>query len=350
MQIKLKKYQIKKTPAVIAAIFALALMIKGANLFTSQPNGTDGYSRDAAAKSIYLSLEEYEVKNGNLTENGNKMNNQKEKNSNIENNGTSFADCAFVRVLDAQSGEIKEEDIEYYTLCVLLAEMPQSYETQALMAQAVACRTYACRNIFYPKHDNADVCTDYKCCQSYREADGIKTDISKALFAVNATKGIIASYGGEPILAAYHASSYKKTKSCDEVWGGRKDYLVSVYAPESKEDCAYTVTVSFDKTNEILMKKGKKEIEFITADDGLCAGAKCEDGFLDCKTLKNMFSLRSDAFEVEKTDIGYDFTCYGYGHGVGMSQKGANLLAKQGFDYCEILKYYYSGIKFDFII
>ena len=121
-------------------------------------------------------------------------------------------------------------------------------------------------------------------------------------------------------------------------------------APLNASDSKNGLMMAAERFPEILKVKGKKEIEFITADDGLCAGAKCEDGFLDCKTLKNMFSLRSDAFEVEKTDIGYDFTCYGYGHGVGMSQKGANLLAKQGFDYCEILKYYYSGIKFDFII
>ncbi|MBR4979499.1 MAG: SpoIID/LytB domain-containing protein [Clostridia bacterium] len=350
MQIKFKIAGIRRTPAVIAACFALALMIAGANLFAMQAYGTDGYSFDTAPKSIYLSLGEYESKNGNASENDYKMNNQKEKYSNIENNGTSFANCAKVSVLDAQSGKIWEEDIEYYTLCALLAEMPQSYEIEALMAQAVACRTYACRNILYPKHENADVCTDYKCCQSYREADGVKTDISKAVFAVNATKGIIATYDNEPILAAYHASSYKKTKSCDEVWGGKKEYLVSVYAPESKGDCAYTVNVSFEKINEILMKNGKKEIEFVISDDGLCAGAECDDRFLDCKTLKNMFSLRSDAFEVEKTETGYAFTCYGYGHGVGMSQKGANLLAEKGYDCFEILKYYYSGIKFDFII
>ncbi len=350
MQIKFRKIIFNRISALLSSVFALILMINAANLLTVHKDTETSYSPDSAANSIYLSLDGYAAQKNNNYENDVKMNNQKEKYSNIDTTGTSFHNCKTVRVLDTQSGEVRSEDIEEYTLHALLAEMPQSYEMQALMAQAVACRTYACRNIFYPKHENADVCTDYRCCQSYSQIDDDKTDVSRALFAVEATKGIIASYDGEPILAAYHASSYKKTKSCEEVWGGKKEYLVSVYAPESKSDCSYTVNVSDEKMGEVFEKINKSDVIFMSGSDGICEGAVYGDAFYDCRKIKNLFSLRSDTFEVEKKDGGYAFTCYGYGHGVGMSQKGANLLAISGYDFCEILKYYYKNIKFDFIM
>lgn len=113
------------------------------------------------------------------------------------------------------------------------------------MAQAVACRTFAVRAAMrHDKHKNAAVCTDYRCCQSFRDAAEVEFDISAAREAVEATRGIIAVYDGEPILAAYHAASVGYTRSSAEVWGGELAYLVPVAAVESRESAAEVKAVS----------------------------------------------------------------------------------------------------------
>ena len=125
-----------------------------------------------------------------------------------------------VTVLDAFAGRCFSMSLEDYVLCALVAEMPQNFDIQALMAQAVAIRTYTVRAVLGDsKHKDADVCSDYRCCQSMMMPDKINFDVSRAKYAVDGTKGIVAVYDGVPIVAAYHSSSVGTTKSSKEVWG-----------------------------------------------------------------------------------------------------------------------------------
>lgn len=211
------------------------------------------------------------------------MNNLNYENAKVgENNAKKALKCRNIRVLQT-NGRVEEMELEEYVTACVLGEMPLGFESQAIMAQCVAVRTFAVRQSGgKSKHRNADVCTDAGCCQSFilPENKEISEDnLQKLKGAVNATKGIIMVYEDEPIEAVYHASSGAYTLDSEDVWGGRVEYLRSVPSPEGEAELTSVV----------------------------------------------------------------------YGHRVGMSQHGANILAKQGYDFAEILKYYYSGISFDFL-
>ena len=255
-------------------------------------------------------------------------------------------------LLDTQTSTLSEMSLEDYVLCSLVGEMPQSFQSEALKAQAVACRTFAVRSAMYPnKHKNADICNDYRCCQSMIDVKECGFDVSKAKKAVDDTKGIIAVYENEPILAVYHASSYNSTKSSKSVWGGELSYLVEVASYEDKNDISKVYEISVQKVKSALKKYGLEgDMQFLSDKNGLCVGAKSSERVLSAKEIKNALSLRSDSFEVKLSNDSdsYIFTCLGYGHGVGMSQYGANALASQGYDFYEILRHYYTGIVFDF--
>ena len=139
------------------------------------------------------------------------------------------------------------------------------------------------------------------------------------------------------------------TKSSEEVWGGKVDYLVPVFAPEDKSVSSKTAVYDKKKIKSVLEANGLYgNTEFISDGDGLCVCVKSESKSLDAKTIQRLFGLRSDTFSVTEDSDSCTFTTYGFGHGVGMSQYGADSLAKDGYSFYEILKHYYTGISFAF--
>lgn len=262
------------------------------------------------------------------------------------------------------SGEICEMELEDYVLCCLMAEMPLGFEGQALMAQAVAVRSFTVRKMLYGSvnHKNADVCTDFNCCQSFISAEDKKAGqelLQKAADAVNATKGIVAVYEGEPIEALYHASSGKRTLDSGDVWGGKVPYLKSVNSPAGEEQISrreYTFTYS--ELSKALSEVSDKAVscgsfgEYVEVDMNdmsLADTVKVDGQSYDKSRLAACLGFASTDFSVERTTDGITFTSYGNGHRVGMSQHGANLLAAGGMCYADILKYYYQGISLDFL-
>ena len=247
------------------------------------------------------------------------------------------------------------------------AEMPALFETEALKAQAVAARTYimelcAGEN---PKHPEAQVCSDPNCCKGWlsdaelheKWGDDYETNMARILEAVRGTDGEYLAYEGEPIQAVFHASSGGSTEASAAVWAD-EPYLRSVTTPETEENVPGLVTEVELTAEEVRAAAAEycPEAELSGAPDSWF-GAKTltESGRVDSITLggaelsggdaRRAFSLRSTDFDVEYADGRFIFTVRGYGHGVGMSQQGANLLAEEGLDYAQILAHYYPGTE-----
>ena len=259
--------------------------------------------------------------------------------------------------------------LDEYLIGVTAAEMPAGFETEALMAQATAARTYTLYKMTVApssKHPDADVCTDSACCKAYIDEEtmrsrwGEKYDEYRAKIenAVNGTDGECVVYGGEPILAVFHSSSAGMTENSGSVWNDQLPYLVSVFSPESGEEVP-----KFTETVEIPYEDFKKTVSarypsvsfpaykksWIT-DIRTDASGRIESANICGVTLtggevRSLFSLRSTAMTFSFTDDGVSITTTGYGHGVGMSQYGANALACDGMTHEEILKWYYTGAE-----
>lgn len=266
---------------------------------------------------------------------------------------------------------IAEEDktvmmaLEDYIVCVLAAEMPYTFHTEALKAQAVAARSYCLNKLFAGNsHENgADICTDYAHCAAYVSENELidkygktvtERILTKVRNAVNQTEGQIITWKGEPALAVFHSSSYKNTESSKNVWGGDLPYLVSVPTPEA--DRVSTVTLTDDQISKLFSSQSVIKLDSASEKDGLHSVINnsgrhdylCLNGTaVRAKLLRSDYGFRSLNFEYEKTANGWVFTVHGHGHGVGMSQYGANEMAKNGSSYEEILKHYYTGVALE---
>jgi len=280
-----------------------------------------------------------------------------------------------IKVYISSEKKVSELMLEDYIKGVVAAEMPAEFEPEALMAQAVAARTYALARImklYLPKedlHNGADICTDPGHCQAWiSKSNAMKKwnifytyrNWGKVERAVAETQNIIAIYNNTPINPLYHSNSGGRTENSEDVWEGIKvEYLRSV--PSSGEDaCPGFKTEILVKTRDFSdkLKKLYPDIKLNSTSiienvkiQGYTEGGRVETikvGNISMKgtEFRQLFSLRSANFKVEKeNDSTLKITTVGYGHGVGMSQWGANYLAKKGASFEEILKYYYSGVE-----
>ena len=276
---------------------------------------------------------------------------------------TAYADSSVtVRVLDG--GEVRSMALDDYLMGVVAAEMPADFEREALRAQAAAARTYTLYKMTVSpseNHPEADVCTDFRCCKAYlsetslrnRWGDAFDACMEKIADAVRGTDGVCIYYAGEPILAAFHSSSPGLTAGSGEVWGGDLPYLVSVESPEGEDsvpDYVSSVTVSQSDFRETVLAS-YPEADFSEgligdltySGSGRLLTASVGGMELTGRTIRALFGLRSTAAKVEVTEDDVIFTTVGYGHGVGLSQYGANEMAKAGSTYEEILAHYYTG-------
>ena len=263
-------------------------------------------------------------------------------------------------------GEVSHETMAEYLPLALAGEMPAGFDEDALKAQAVALRTYAlyCRSAEKPAHPDADICTSSGCCTAAADMDelralwgsGFDGCWARICAAVEQTDGQYLVYNSEPILAAFHSSSSGMTESSADVWGERP-YLVSVSSPETQENVknlVTTVEVSADDFKSAVsgaadVVLGAEPGEWVGGiernSSGRVKSAAVGGAELSGTLLRSLFSLRSTDFDLEYTDGMFVFTVRGYGHGVGMSQYGANTMAKDGASYAEILEHYYPGTE-----
>ena len=264
-------------------------------------------------------------------------------------------------------GEVQEMDMAEYLRGVVRAEMPASFEEEALKAQAVAARTYTLYRMEHggsASHPEADACDDVNCCKAYRSAQeaaagwGISTGEyeEKIRRAVAETDGQVVLYDGAPVLAAFHSSSAGATRNVEDVWQQELPYLRGVTTPEGADSVPnYYSEETFTLTEfrELFIARYPTANLSGTPSNWFTNIHQTENGAVETLQvggitvtggeLRSLLGLRSASFTISFTDNAVTFSVTGYGHGVGMSQYGANVMAQEGKTCEEILTWYYTG-------
>lgn len=271
-----------------------------------------------------------------------------------------------IKLLHTENASIEELDLDVYLLGVVASEMPASFEIEALKAQAVVARTYTIYHMKNGnKHEGANMCDSALCCQAWiskenrfaRWEDGKEQEYwNKIEMAVNDTKGKVILYNGEPINAFFHSNSGGATELSVNVWGGDYPYLQTV---ETNGEDAYTsykseVVLSKDELVQKMLEKypefkidfSKDEIKILEyTESGRVQKIRIGNQEIKGTDARLIFGLKSTKFDIEVQDDFIKFSVVGYGHGVGLSQCGSDVLAKNGKNYIEIIKHYYKDVK-----
>ena len=278
----------------------------------------------------------------------------------------------YIKVFFPEDGEIREMLLEEYLMGVVAGEMPASYGLEAVKAQAVAARTYSLYSI--QRHGcktnpNADICTSSSCCQTYNSeakmrskwGDQYEYYHSVIAKAVMDTAGEVMLYNGKVIDAMYHGASGGWTEDSENVYGNVIPYLRSV---ESAHEIGSRQTgeVTFGREEFANRVNGARPNAHMDPDkleeqlkilsiypSGRVNQLQLAEDTITGKTARKIFGLDSSLFTVEIGERQVTFHTKGFGHGVGMSQAGANGMAADGADYRTILTHYYSGVSIGLI-
>ncbi len=272
--------------------------------------------------------------------------------------------------LNVMAGDkLQQMDMETYLLGVVRAEMPASFKLEALKAQTVAARTYILHKIASggsANHPQADACDDISCCQAYKSQADAAADWGdsaaeyeeKIRRAVAETDGECVLYDGAPLLAVFHSSSAGTTQDAQTVWSAQLPYLQSVETPEGEETVpGYRSTASFpagELREKLLSALPEAKLEGAPSNwftniqqqpNGTVSSLSVGGVEVGGNRLRTILDLRSACFTISFEGDTVAFSVTGYGHGVGMSQYGANVLAGKGMSYREILTWYYTGAE-----
>ena len=278
-------------------------------------------------------------------------------------------------VYNTRNKVIEQMDLDEYIVGVVAAEMPASFSIEALKAQAIAARTYALGRALgkygsgTERHHGAHVCTDSTHCQAWIPKEmyqawypnsNVEENWSKIEEAVYGTSGLILTYDGEIINPLYHANSGGITEEIQEVWSSVSEvpYLRSVYSEGESDYSSFekTVVLTGEEIREKLMKAYpdivflgpvSEDVEVVQYTNSQRAKEiRIGSIVISGTKFRELFSLASTIMEINFIeDDTIEVTTYGFGHGVGMSQCGANELAQKGRNYEYILQYYYTGVE-----
>ena len=283
-----------------------------------------------------------------------------------------------IKIKITSTGEIKELSVSEYLKGVLPSEMPPEYDMEALKAQAVVARTYLYQKLISGGHKDADICDNYAHCQAYYSTEQIlkiwerskgwdeETRLihaEKVSEAVEATKNIVVTYNGEYIKAYFHACSGGKTENVSNIWGKQNiPYLVSVESlgEENYKNYSSTIKISVSELQKKLNNNSSIKCNINVDRGGIIKILNYTDtGRVDkveiggviytAENLRSILGLRSTNFKVEYENGEVTFTVIGNGHGVGMSQVGANYYASIGYTFDKIITHYYTGVDVTYI-
>lgn len=268
-----------------------------------------------------------------------------------------------IRVYFPDRDAAEEMSLRDYIVGVTAAEMPVSFESDALCAQALASLTYTLYQQKHPKNkltDGAEISTDPAVYQAFwtteemrdRWGDEFEENYGKICRAVDEVIGYEIVYEDEPAAAAFHAVSPGKTESAENVWGSEIPYLVSVESAGDRVSAKYKSSLTVN-AKELKAKLGLETEE--APEDWFGEPDYSEAGTLlsvdvagktfTGQELRRIFGLQSAAFTVDCDGDVFTFSVRGYGHGVGLSQYGADYYARQGLTWREILAHYYPGTE-----
>lgn len=297
-------------------------------------------------------------------------------------------DSIQVAVYMHETGALDRMDLEEYVRGVVAAEMPAGFHQESLKAQAIAARTYVAGRLKRQggkgcdRHPDADICTDPAHCQGWLSDDELVdkwgylnyfTYKRKIAEAVDATKGIILTYDGAVIDPVYHANSGGVTENSEDVWSVRIPYLRSVRGDFELGTPHYRNSYSFgvlelesmlgvdlvDRSESVEVIDGHEikvvvqgnlsadSVEILDrSENGHVRLVRFGEAVLTGPDVRQRLGLSSARFTVEVLSDQLIITTIGYGHGVGLSQYGANAMASLGNDYRAILLHYYTGVQF----
>ena len=266
-----------------------------------------------------------------------------------------------VAVYRTALNEIQELQLESYLVGVVAAEMPADFEKEALKAQALTARTYIVNQLIQNNRmglpDGADV-SDSEMHQVYKNDQELKASwgsdyswkINKITEAVQETSGQILTYDGNPITATFFSTSNGYTENSEDYWKASYPYLKSVSSPWDANSPKFynkvAMTVDeFERKLGVSISGSSQIGTVIERTPGKRIGVVEIGGKkLTGKQIREKLNLMSSDFGWERQGDQIIITTKGYGHGVGMSQYGANGMAQEGKSYEEIVKYYYKGV------
>ncbi len=278
-----------------------------------------------------------------------------------------------VKLYIQETRKIETMELEEYVKGVVAGEMPAAFEMEALKAQAVAARAYAIAKINafgdagQDSHPGAPLCNTVHCQVWYskdqlrelKEKNWMRDYWPRIEKAVDETEGLIITFENKPVdQPLYHSTSGGKTENSEDVFASAVPYLRSVESPYEQRAPYFTddTTVSIStfvskikakyKDSNITTSNVASSLKLIERSEGgrirkLEVGNKVLTG----REIRDLLGLRSANFKITINGNDMTFTTIGYGHGVGMSQWGANGMAEQGYTYDQILKHYYTGVE-----
>lgn len=284
---------------------------------------------------------------------------------------TNIEEPELVKVYNLKTNEVMVMEFEEYLKGVVASEMPAEFNIEALKAQGVTARTYLLYRFKkypngQPEHLDAPVCTGTH-CQVWTSKDDLIASHDESWYenywgkieeAVNSTKGQILTYEGKIIEPLFHSTSGGRTENSEDVFSTAVPYLRSVESPY--EDEAPKLHASVKLTVDEFISKlesvyGELNISRDNLDDKIKLGEVSEGGKIKYITvdgteitgreMRSIFNLNSTNFNFIQTENEIEIVTTGYGHGVGMSQWGADGMADEGYNYKEILKHYFTDIN-----
>ena len=251
------------------------------------------------------------------------------------------------------NGNIEKYELEEYIIGVVGAEMPASFNKEALKAQSVVARTYALKSIKNNKQLTSDNST-----QNFKDNNELKkmwgssynTYYNKIKSAVLETKGLYLSYNNDYVDAVYHSTSNGNTEDAVYVWGNSVPYLKSVSSEYDNTNKNYNsiITLTYNEISNKLKNSIDSNTKFNII--SRTSGNRVKEIEINGTTysgveFRKLLNLRSADFSIENNGANVVISTNGYGHGVGMSQYGANGMANNGSSYTDILLHYYTGVS-----
>ncbi|MDD4780466.1 MAG: stage II sporulation protein D [Tissierellia bacterium] len=276
-----------------------------------------------------------------------------------------------IKVYNTDTNEVMVIDFEEYLKGVVASEMPAEFNLEALKAQAVTARTYLLYRIKkypdgQPEHLDAPICTGIH-CQAWTSKDDLIANHDEGWYeqywgkieeSVNSTKGQILTYEGKVIEPLFHSTSGGRTENSEDVFVSAVPYLRSVESPYEGEapklHDSSKINV-YDFISKIKSVYGNLDITPSNLKDKIVLGELSEGGKIKTliidnqeisgREIRSLFNLNSTNFSFIQTGNEIEIITTGYGHGVGMSQWGADGMADEGYNYKEILKHYYTDVE-----